>query len=180
MMDRTLTHHRIEFRGCGHHRGQGARQVIRPVRIPWTVCLAFVLAAALGSVLGGCHSPSQYVSPRVTGRVLNEQTRQPIQNVQVRRQADKPSSLEPPKGGQLLMQAPYILTEADGNFALKSERALAFLWRVRWYSVTLSFAHRGYETLAQTFTLAHSTNTPAGEPLVEAGDILLKPLQPKE
>jgi hypothetical protein len=127
----------------------------------------------------GCHSPSQYTSPRVTGRVLNEQTQQPIQAVQVRRSADKPTSHEAPKGAQLLVQAPSVLTEANGSFALKSERALAFLWHIRWYSVTVSFTHPGYEALTRTFSLANSTNSPTGEPLVEAGDVLLRPLGKK-
>jgi hypothetical protein len=138
--------------------------------------LSFVLAPILVLAWTGCHSPSQYSSPRVTGRVLNEQTQQPIQAVQVRRSADKPTSHEAPKGAQLLVQTPSVLTEADGSFALESQQALAFLWRIRWYSVTVSFTHSGYEPLTRTFTLANSTNSPNGEPLVEAGDVLLKPL----
>jgi hypothetical protein len=78
------------------------------------------------------------------------------------------------------VQVPAVLTDVDGGFALESERALTFLWQVRWYSVTLSFTHPGYEPLARTFSITSSTNTPAGEPLVEAGDVLLKPLPAKE
>ena len=134
------------------------------------------LAAAMSVAVTGCHSPSQYSSPRVTGRVLDEQTGQPLKDVAVRRVSDNTPVMAPPKGGEMLKQAPSIFTGADGAFVLKSVRDLAFLQRVQWYSVSLSFTHRGYEQLMKTYPLASATNTASGEPIVPAGDVLLKPV----
>ncbi len=124
----------------------------------------------------GCQSPSQYTSPRVTGRVLDEQTRQPIKDVQVSRVSGNRAEMDPPKGAERLDQTPFVVTGADGEFALGSVRDLAFMRRMQWYSVTLSFTRRGYQRLVTTYSRSSSTNTSAGEPLVEAGDVLLKPL----
>ena len=143
----------------------------------WSRYISVVLGLTV-SVAGGagCHSPSQYSSPRITGRVLDEETRQPLKNVQVRRVSDTTPAMAPPKGGEMLKQAPSIFTDPDGGFVLKSVRDLAFIQRVQWYSVSVSFAHRGYEQLMMTYPLSSATNTPSGEPIVSAGDVLLKPL----
>jgi hypothetical protein len=143
----------------------------------WWSGYLWVLPGLAMSVGGaGCHSPSQYSSPRVTGRVLDEQTRQPIKEVQVRRVWDSTPAMAPPKGAEMLKQAPSVFTDANGSFVLESVRDLAFIQRVQWYSVSLSFTHRGYEQLMKAYPLSSSTNTPSGEPVVPAGDILLKPL----
>ena len=110
------------------------------------------------------------------GRVLDEQTRQPLKNVQVRRVSDTTPAMAPPKGGEMLKQTPAVFTGADGGFVLKSVRDLAFIQRLQWYSVSVSFAHRGYEQLMATYPLSSATNTPSGEPVVPTGDVLLKPL----
>lgn len=143
----------------------------------WFSSVSVLLGLAVCVVVGaGCHSPSQYSSPRITGRVLDEETRQPLKNVQVRRVSDTTPAMAPPKGGEMLKQAPSIFTDADGGFVLKSVRDLAFIQRVQWYSVSVSFAHRGYEQLMMTYPLSSATNTPSGEPIVPVGDVLLKPL----
>jgi len=139
------------------------------IRFAWTSVVALAAASA------GCQSPSQYVSPRVEGRVVDEQTQQPIQGVSVRRGSDMPQSMEQPRGAQKLVQPPPIYSGADGRFVLGSARDLAFIRRLHWYSVTLSFSHSGYEPLTRTYSLNDSTNTTAGEPLIQAGDIPLSP-----
>lgn len=138
----------------------------------------YLLAVLVFSFIGwiGCQSPSQYTSPRVTGRVLDEQTRQPIKDVQVSRVSGNRAEMDPPKGAERLDQTPFVVTGAGGEFALGSVRDLAFIRRMQWYSVTLSFSHRGYQRLVTSYSRSNSTNTSAGEPLVEAGDVLLKPL----
>ena len=129
--------------------------------------------------LAGCqtHSPSQYVAPRVTGRVLDQQTHQPIADVRVRRSgADNASpTRDTPKGGELMEQAAAVHTKADGTFRLQSVRSLAPFRNVGWYSMSLSFEHPGYERLGTNYTLANATNTLKGEPVVNTGDLLLIP-----
>jgi hypothetical protein len=156
----------------------GCRKTItpHPVTKGPSNCVLVVLGLAISIGGAGCHSPSQYSSPRVTGRVLDEQTRQPIKDVQVRRVWDTTPAMAPPKGAEMLKQAPSVFTDVDGSFVVESVRDLAFLQRLQWYSVSLSFTHRGYEQLMKTYPLSSSTNRPSGEPVVPAGEILLKPL----
>ena len=131
-------------------------------------------------LLAGCqtYSPSQYLSPRVIGRVLDARTRQPIPDVLVRRfrSDENLRGLDTSKGGQAMAQAPAVRTGPDGTFVLDSERNLAFLRKVGWYSVTLSFQHARYERFVTTYTLKDATKTSNGETLVKAKDILLVPL----
>jgi hypothetical protein len=79
------------------------------------------------------------------------------------------------KGGQLIAQAPAVRTGSNGKFILESERDLALFRNVSWYSVSLAFDHSGYERFVTNYTLIDATITPGGEPLVKAGDILLRP-----
>jgi hypothetical protein len=139
--------------------------------------LLCILLLAFGQVGCKSYSPSSYISPRVTGRVLDQMTRQPINHVEVRRvtasESDRAENTA--KGGQALSQSPGVRTGADGTFVLESVRDLAFLIKTGWYSVSVSFARAGYQPLTATYTLGSSTNTAKGEPLVNAGDILLVP-----
>jgi hypothetical protein len=139
------------------------------------VFLSGGLCAALA--LAGCKSVSPYISPRITGRVVDARTRQPVADVQVRRMSARPpvNPDQPLKGGQAMERPAPILTGADGCFVLSSERALAFFRTLGWYSVTVAFERAGYEGEVTNFTVANATNTSAGEPLVPAGDILLSP-----
>jgi hypothetical protein len=138
--------------------------------------LAFVIVAFAWA---GCKSPSpsQYSSPRITGRVVDAQTRQPIAGVQVRRLTpdQDPNVDQAIKGGQRVEQTRAVRTSGDGTFVLVSQRNLALFQRLGWYSVTIAFSHPRYERLTTEFTLANATNTPTGEPLVQAGDIRLQP-----
>ena len=126
-------------------------------------------------MLTGCHSLVQYISPRVEGRVLDAQTHQPLADTRVEKLSHKrnPNPAEPPKGAQVLTQHNAIFTGADGTFVLDSQKAIALFRSGFWYSVSLSFQHAGYQTIVTNYTPASATNTDGGEPLVEAGDILL-------
>lgn len=133
------------------------------------------VAMVVAGFLAGCQSPSQYISPRIEGRVLDAETGVPLRDVQVRRAKDVPDPrpLDPPKGATALKSTLAVRSRADGTFVLASRRDLDFLPRARWYSITLSFEHPGYLQRTANYTLAQSTNTPSGEPLVEAGEVLM-------
>lgn len=147
-----------------------------------TVATAFRLGILmLVFAATGCQtsSPSQYISPRITGRVVDAQTQKPIAGVQVRRLAPEAlDGVEVIKGGQILDRLPAVRTDGEGSFVLVSERNLALFQHLGWYSVSLAFSHPNYIPLSTEFTLANATNTPTGEPLVQAGDIRLE-LKPK-
>ena len=145
----------------------------------YTGFLLFILVAL---ILTGCKSSTlaPYVSPKVTGRVIDTQTRQPIKDVKVRRLIpdQEPNVLNDVKGGQVLAKAPAVRTAADGTFDLASERSLAPFQRGGWYSVSLAFEHPGYFRYVTNYTLRHAVRTPKGEPLVNAGDIPLQKNSP--
>jgi hypothetical protein len=139
--------------------------------LPGCLMVAFVFA--------GCKStsPSQYVSPRIEGRLLDAQTHQPVHGVNVRQPLpdQNPAVVEAPKGATVLNQPRGVLSGKDGRFVMDSERDLALFRTFGWYSVSISFEHPAYKPLTATYTLSDATNTAAGEPVVKAGDILLTP-----
>jgi hypothetical protein len=146
--------------------------------------LSLVVTGLMGIVIAagglvGCQtsSPSQYISPRITGRVLDAQTHQPIEGVTVKRirPDQSPNVDQVPKGGQMMERSPAVRSGKDGIFLLDSERDLAFFRSVGWYSVDISFGHPGYRRLVKTYSLTNAINTASGEPWVKAGDILLTP-----
>jgi hypothetical protein len=142
----------------------------------------FVALCLTAVVVTGCESLpfSPFISPRVTGRVLAADTRRPLADVTIRTgaQARGYGSGMPPKGGELLMARAPVRTDHDGRFELETERALTPFRGAGWFSVQLLFAHDGYESFRTNFsTLNVSTNAPNGEPLLDAGDILLRPEQ---
>ena len=132
--------------------------------------------------LVGCKSVlvSAYISPRVTGRVLAADTRQPLAGVKIQRV--KPSAGQDydatPRGGQRMGAMTGIRTDQQGRFVLEAERDLTLIQQQFWYSVTVSFQREGYLTLQTNFTATSATNTPDGTPVVNAGDILLHPVSP--
>ena len=139
-----------------------------------TAFLLFALA------LTGCQAGkySHYISPRVTGRVLAADTGQPLAGVGVRRVVPMVAAGEDtaPKGGQLLMQPSARRTDADGRFVIDGERDIALFRHPAWWSVTLSFTADGYRFFQTNYTSVNlSGRSPEGEPLINAGDILLKP-----
>ena len=139
-----------------------------------------VLSAAV--LFAGCQSSpvlnSQYISPRVTGRVVDAATGQPIRNVSIRRLTPGQSlAANPPTAGdQSLERTQALKTDRDGRFDLDSERDLTLFRQAGWYSVTLAFTHRGYERFTTNYTLANAAIAPSGEPMVNAGNILLQPV----
>ena len=137
----------------------------------WLLLVALLLA--------GCtsYSPSQYVSPRVEGRVLDSQSHLPIQGVAVRRIINDGSdrSMDVPRGGEVMMRPAPIHTASDGTFVLESKRDLVLLRSIGWYSIALAFEQGGYRRLTTNYTMLMATNTAKGEPLVRAGDLLLSP-----
>ena len=142
--------------------------------------LGLLLAAV---ALAGCQSVlvSSYISPRVTGRVLAADTRQPIANVKVKRYNPNANLNydDPARGGRKMESIPGTRTDAAGRFVLDAERDLTLLQQQVWFSVTVSFEHEGYQTLRTNITAAHiTTNAPDGAPVVNAGDILLHPTSP--
>jgi len=88
-------------------------------------------------LLCGCSSSSNYVAPRVVGRVFDAETHQPLAGVEVRRLAEeqKPGPGEQRKGGQAMMAPQPIRSSADGSFVLESHRALALFRQIHWFSV---------------------------------------------
>jgi len=112
----------------------------------------------------------------VEGRVLDAQTHQPLAGAKVRRVVPESATVaETRKGGQVMERTPAIRSRNDGTFALDSERGLELFRRSSWISVTIAFEQTGYESFTTNYTLVNATNTPSGEPLVKAGDILLVP-----
>ncbi|MCX6926799.1 MAG: hypothetical protein NT154_26880 [Verrucomicrobia bacterium] len=142
--------------------------------------LCFLLAAV---TLVGCQSASfsSYISPRVTGRVLAADTRQPITGVKVRRVIPDATQDydQPVKGGQRLESAAGVRTDAQGRFVLDAQRDLTLLQQQIWFSVVVSFQYEGYVNLRTNFTAATATTTASdGAPVVNAGDILLHRASP--
>jgi hypothetical protein len=133
---------------------------------------------ALVLFLGGCQgwSVSQCVSPRVTGRVVDSETRQPLENVEVQRVAarTRQAGSSPPKGGQLMQDVPRIvLTSADGSFSLDAIYSVAVFRVLSWSSVDVQFRFPGYLALTTNFTPSVVSFSPDGGPLVNTGVILL-------
>jgi hypothetical protein len=138
-----------------------------------------LLLLLTASIVAACKSssPSQYISPRIEGRVVDGITHQPVVDVRVQpASANEAYRSQQVKGGELIARAPVVRSEEDGTFALASERAVAVFRTLGWYSINVSFAHPSYQPLTVRYTLTDATNTPAGEPLIRAGDILLVPL----
>jgi hypothetical protein len=131
-------------------------------------------------VVAGCQSGgvTHYISPEVTGRVLAADTHQPLSNATVQRdgagQGFEPFG--PPKGGQLLIESSGVRTDADGRFVLQSKSVFALFRSPGWWSVTVAYSHSGYETFSTNYTGDNvTTNSAAGAPVVDAGDVLLHP-----
>lgn len=142
--------------------------------------LLFIGLVLLTGLTGCKSSRAPYVAPRVTGRVLDAHTQQPIKGVKVQRLApnQQPNVLDDVKGGQVMASAPAVRTGADGTFELVSERSLSLFQRGGWYAVTIVFEHPAYWRQVTNYTLKHSVLTPKGEPLVNAGDIWLERKSP--
>jgi hypothetical protein len=144
-----------------------------------------LIALSAGAVLAGCSSltgPHQeYNSPRVTGRVLDAATRQPLPKADIRRlgpdEYEKQGDPSVRKGGERMAGMRTVLTDKEGRFVLESVKSFYLLvgYGVG-DSVGVVIQHRGYATLRTNFTAtAPSLHNFKGPPEVHAGDIFLNP-----
>ena len=149
--------------------------------------LSFVAAVAgvalASSTITGCKSAgSEYLSPRVEGRVLDAQTHEPIYRACVLR--IPPGSQQPDnfmrKGAEHAGEPFPAYTDKNGRFVIDAERALVLFAQVNWFSIDVSFEHSGYDRLVTNYTLFNATNTPSGVPLIKTGDIFLQRTQRKQ
>ena len=135
----------------------------------------------LAVVLAGCNTvmgPGTHATPLVSGRVLAADTRQPLAGVKVLRAGagQATDTIDQPKGAQLLQQARPVMTNTNGDFVFPSESYITLFRRATWCSLRLSFQAAHFATLQTNFTTAQATNSlPDGTPVVDAGEILLKP-----
>ena len=134
-------------------------------------------------VLTGCQSIgfSWYSSPRVTGQVLAADTRQPLSEAVVKRVVACPTAGTdtPPKGGTLQLLPAGVRTDDAGRFVLDAVQVVAVFRHGGWHSVTVAFECAGYEGFQTNYTSAQfKERSYDGVPLVNAGDILLKPKSP--
>lgn len=79
----------------------------------------------------------------------------------------------PPKGGEQMVQPAAVFTDKQGTFVLESIRDLTVFRKVGWYVAGISIDASGYQGTVTNFTPANATNTSKGEPIVDAGEILL-------
>ena len=137
------------------------------------------LLVCTSAILSGCQSGKviHYTSPEITGRVLAADTHQPLVNATVQLGDANPfEAFGPPKGGQLLLQTGVVRTDADGRFVLASKSVFAVFRQPGWWSVPVTFSHSGYEMFQTNYTGTNVTgHSDAGAPVVNAGDVLLKP-----
>jgi hypothetical protein len=137
--------------------------------------------ALLLMALAGCQAKplGPYVAPRVTGRVLAADTHQAVAGAKVNRGRPEATPLAgfPPKGGELLLRKSDILTDHEGRFVLPSERVLTLFRWGGWSMVRLSVEHGGYQRFQTNYAATNLvvTNLSGGEPVLDAGEILLKP-----
>jgi len=123
----------------------------------------------------GCHSVSHYVSPQVVGRVLDAKTLQPIAGVKVQRVVPDYEAGEQVRGGEMLELTRPPESKADGTFVLRSQKSVTLFRDIAWFTVEVSLTHRYYEKYLTNYTPRMSTNSPNGEPIIFAGDILMMP-----
>ena len=79
-------------------------------------------------------------------------------------------------GAEAIQENWYVYTDAEGRFTVDSTTTLTLFQRVTWYSVTLALTRAGYSGFTTNYTPAEATLLPSGEPVVNAGTILLRPL----
>jgi len=114
----------------------------------------------------------------VEGRVLDSQSHEPIQGVRVHRvvQGGNQQVADTPHGGEQMENAPVVVTtSADGSFVVDSERDIALFRHVSWYSVSIAFEHPAYASYTATYMSSNAVASASGEPVVHAGDVLMRP-----
>jgi hypothetical protein len=143
---------------------------------------SILIAALLLPVLPmGCHSfrVQDYVSPRITGRVLDADSRAPVPNVIVRRfysDRNGPSTF-PPKGGERMLERDEVRTDPNGQFKMADEKNALTFGGGSAYSVRLLFQHSRYESVRTNYFGASITEAgPNRPPELNAGEIFLQRL----
>lgn len=125
----------------------------------------------------GCKtsSVSHYVSPRITGRVLDATSREPLKGVKVQRVETSSYARPdgPQKAGEVMQSERGVVTDKYGQFTLDSKKTVTLFSAVGWYSVTVNFKLDGYAQAFATFSRTNAVVSAAGEPVVSAGDIFL-------
>jgi len=141
-----------------------------------------ILILAMATMGAGCHSTStsQYVSPKITGRVVDARTHEALENARVQRlhPDDSMSNMPAPGGEAMEAEADETRTQSDGTFILESKRDLGLFQHESWYSVSLLIKHPGYRAMKVSYSITDATNSPAGEPWIRTGDLLLSPSSP--
>src|SRR5262245_30815913 len=102
----------------------------------WTLRTSLALVW-LGLIGCSSVSPARYSSPRVTGRVLDTESREPIAGAQVRRvdatRSTRPDALA--HGATALDDDSVARTDGQGRFIMPSVRVLGPFGTAGWYSV---------------------------------------------
>lgn len=139
--------------------------------------------AGFAVLLTGCQSfvAQGYVSPRVTGRVLDAATLAPLAQVSIRRMNNGEErgsySNLPQHGGELIMARDIVRTRSDGRFTLAAEEIA--LGVVSPMTVRLELQCARYHTLVTNFPASLVTSpAPKGPPVLNAGDILMQRAAP--
>ena len=143
----------------------------------WLAWCLFLGVAGCSS-LRGPHV--EYDAPRVTGRVVDAETDQPIHRASIRRWAQPPvrSSAEPEKGATRLRSEPVTYTDEAGRFVVPPKRSayLLFGHGGAAFSAPLVIRHPNYVGLATNLTGAKfPAEGKSGPPVIEAGDLRLVP-----
>jgi len=133
-----------------------------------------------GIALAGCSSfhVQDYTSPQVTGRVLDASTRQPIENVTIRRISWNAgdASDSPPKGGAMMLDQDTVRSREDGSFKLSAEKDVLTFSSGGTYGVSLMLQHSGYETLRTNYPGTGVVwENPKQPPKLDVGDVFLRP-----
>jgi hypothetical protein len=74
-----------------------------------------------------------------------------------------------------LLQKPLTRTDEDGRFVLASERVLSLIRPAKWNLLELDVSRPGYQNLHTNLSINLATNSFKGEPLLDAGQLLLVP-----
>ena len=141
-----------------------------------------LLGLGLAITLMGCESASlphqEYDAPRITGRVVDGVTGQPIPDAAVRRgplpQA-KPVTYGDARGKNP-SGAVLVVTDRDGRFVLPSSKSFFLIGSGHGFSTTVNVSGPGYDSLQTNFAkIKYSTDHDRSEPLIEAGALPLQP-----
>ena len=127
----------------------------------------------------GCQSVGFFdrAMPKISGRVLAGDTGRPLAGVTVLRLQPGQIAGNPAKGAELLLRGRPEITGADGCFVMAGREYVSFFNRAGGWSVRLAFQAEHYAPFTTNYTMTGSaSNSLPGEPLVQAGDILMKPL----